>query len=143
LVITSENSLAWGRGNDALTESCRSLAEEDGLHDETASMVIIEALWERLRQTHGFTTSIVKRHSALSGQRPKLLPGRPNGVSGRMLKPYRLGTIGGQRGQNRQIRRQSNLWDLDQVVIALGTVTTALISRLRGRPRNVMTVADR
>ena len=42
-----------GRGNDELMQSCRSLAEEDDLHEETASMVIIEALWERLRQTHG------------------------------------------------------------------------------------------
>ena len=42
-----------GRGNDALMDSCRSLSGEDGLHDETASAIIIEALWERLKQTHG------------------------------------------------------------------------------------------
>ena len=43
-----------GRGKDELMDSCRSLAEEDDLHEETASIVIIEVLWERLRQTHGF-----------------------------------------------------------------------------------------
>ena len=42
-----------GRGNEDLMQSCCSLAEEDDLHEETASMVIIEALWNRLRQTHG------------------------------------------------------------------------------------------
>ena len=42
-----------GRGNEELMESCCSLAEEDDIHAETASMVIIEALWERLRETHG------------------------------------------------------------------------------------------
>ena len=42
-----------GRGNDDLMDSCRSLGEEDDLHEETASMVVIEALWQKLRQTHG------------------------------------------------------------------------------------------
>lgn len=42
-----------GRGNEELMESCRSVSGEDALHEESASMVIIEALWERLRQTHG------------------------------------------------------------------------------------------
>jgi hypothetical protein len=41
-----------GRGNEELMDSCRSLSGEDDLHEESASMVIIEALWERLRQTH-------------------------------------------------------------------------------------------
>jgi hypothetical protein len=41
-----------GRGNEKLMDSCRSLAGEDDLHEETASMVIIEVLWERLRGTH-------------------------------------------------------------------------------------------
>ena len=42
-----------GRGNDGLMQSCLSISEEDDLHEETASMVVIEALWQRLRQTHG------------------------------------------------------------------------------------------
>jgi hypothetical protein len=42
-----------GRENEKLMQSCRSLAGEDDLHEETASMVIIEVLWERLRETHG------------------------------------------------------------------------------------------
>ena len=42
-----------GRGNDELMNSCRSLAEEEDLHEETASMVIIEALWKKLKKTHG------------------------------------------------------------------------------------------
>jgi hypothetical protein len=41
-----------GRGNEELMESCRSLSGEDGLHEETTSAIIINALWERLRQTH-------------------------------------------------------------------------------------------
>ena len=40
-------------GNEELMEACRSLSGEDDLHEETASMMIIEALWERLRRTHG------------------------------------------------------------------------------------------
>ena len=39
-------------GNEELMASCRSLAGEDDLHDETASMLIIEALWQKLRQTY-------------------------------------------------------------------------------------------
>jgi len=42
-----------GRGNEELMDSCRSISGEDILYKGTASMVIIEALWERLRQTHG------------------------------------------------------------------------------------------
>ena len=42
-----------GRGNEELMESCCSLSGENELHEETASMVIIDALWETLRQTHG------------------------------------------------------------------------------------------
>jgi hypothetical protein len=41
-----------GRGNEELMESCRSLSGENGLHEETTSAIIINALWERLRQTH-------------------------------------------------------------------------------------------
>jgi len=41
-----------GRGNEKLMESCCSISGEDDLHEETASMVIIEALWQKLRQTH-------------------------------------------------------------------------------------------
>ena len=41
-----------GRGNEELMESCCSLAGEDDIHEETASMVIIEVLSERLRETH-------------------------------------------------------------------------------------------
>lgn len=39
-------------GNEELMESCCSLAGEDDIHEETASMVIIEVLWQKLRQTH-------------------------------------------------------------------------------------------
>ena len=39
-------------GNEELMESCCSLSREDDIHEETASMVIIEALWQKLRQTH-------------------------------------------------------------------------------------------
>lgn len=42
----------WG-GNEELMESCCALWGEDSLHEETASLVIIEALWEELRRTHG------------------------------------------------------------------------------------------
>ncbi len=38
--------------NEELMESCRSLAGKTDIHEETAFMVIIEALWDKLRQTH-------------------------------------------------------------------------------------------
>jgi len=48
-----------GRGNEELMESCCSLAGEDDIHEETASMVIIEVLWERLRETHAWSDEVV------------------------------------------------------------------------------------
>ena len=42
-----------GGGNDELMQSCLSISGENDLHEETASAIIIEALWERLKQTHG------------------------------------------------------------------------------------------
>jgi len=41
-----------GRGNEELMASCHSLAGEDDIHEKTASAIIINVLWERLRQTH-------------------------------------------------------------------------------------------
>jgi len=38
-------------GNEELMASCRSLAGEDDIHEETASAIIINVLWKRLRQT--------------------------------------------------------------------------------------------
>jgi len=39
-------------GNEELMQSCRSISGENDIHEETASAIIINALWERLRQTH-------------------------------------------------------------------------------------------
>jgi uncharacterized protein YfeS len=39
-------------GNEALMESCRSVSEKEDLHVDDASMVIIKALWERVRQSN-------------------------------------------------------------------------------------------
>lgn len=39
-------------GNDELLESCRSYSGDDQLDPDAASAVIIEALWQRLCQTH-------------------------------------------------------------------------------------------
>ncbi len=45
-----ENFGLW-RGNDELMESCRMFNDYDYLHIDSASMVIMEALWARLKQT--------------------------------------------------------------------------------------------
>ncbi len=47
-VIRNEFGL-WA-GNEELLESCRSVAGKTDLHIDSASSVIIEALWERLQQ---------------------------------------------------------------------------------------------
>lgn len=41
-----------GRGNEELMQSCLLTSGGDHLHEESASMVIIEALWRKLRETH-------------------------------------------------------------------------------------------
>ena len=46
-----ENFGLW-RGNDQLMESCRMFNDHDYLHIDSASMVIMEALWARLKQTY-------------------------------------------------------------------------------------------
>ena len=47
-----DNFGLW-RGNDQLMESCRMLNDHDYLHIDSASMTIIGALWEKLKNTHG------------------------------------------------------------------------------------------
>jgi len=42
-----------GRGNADLLVSCRRVAREKDLHPDDAPAVIIKAMWDRLRQTHG------------------------------------------------------------------------------------------
>jgi hypothetical protein len=39
-------------GNDDLMSSCCAIAKRDKIHEDTASTIIIEELWERLRETH-------------------------------------------------------------------------------------------
>ena len=46
-----ENFGLW-RGNDQLMESCRMLNGQDYLHIDSASMVILESMWAKLKQTH-------------------------------------------------------------------------------------------
>ncbi|MDZ7696376.1 MAG: putative molybdenum carrier protein [Deltaproteobacteria bacterium] len=49
--IRDHFGLGWG--NEELMASCRAASETETLNEENASMVIIEALWEELRHTHG------------------------------------------------------------------------------------------
>ncbi len=46
-VIRNEMGL-WS-GNESLMKSCRQYAGNDSLHEDDASSVIIDAMWERLR----------------------------------------------------------------------------------------------
>jgi len=46
------NEFGLWSGNDDLMASCCAIAKTDKVHEETASTIIIEALWERLRETH-------------------------------------------------------------------------------------------
>ena len=46
-----ENFGLW-RGNDQLMESCRMFNDHDYLHIDSASMVIMEALWAQLKETY-------------------------------------------------------------------------------------------
>ena len=39
-------------GNEDLMASCCKIAEMDKIHEDTASSIIIERLWERLKKTH-------------------------------------------------------------------------------------------
>jgi hypothetical protein len=41
----------WGE-NKHLMDVCRSVSDEKDIHPDTASSIIIMALWERLRKTH-------------------------------------------------------------------------------------------
>jgi hypothetical protein len=40
-------------GNADLMASCRKVSDEADLHEDGASVLIIEELWKRLRETHG------------------------------------------------------------------------------------------
>ena len=46
------NEFGLWSGNDDLMSSCCTIAKTDKIHEDTASTIIIEALWERLRETH-------------------------------------------------------------------------------------------
>ena len=46
------NNFGLLSGNWGLMRSCRSEAKTSMQHDEDAVSIIIEALWEKLRQTH-------------------------------------------------------------------------------------------
>ena len=46
------NEFGLWSGNDDLMLSCCKIAKTDKIHEDTASTIIIEALWERLRETH-------------------------------------------------------------------------------------------
>lgn len=43
------NELGLWSGNEALLESCRQYSGKSDLHEDNASSVIIQALWERLQ----------------------------------------------------------------------------------------------
>jgi hypothetical protein len=46
------NEFGLWSGNDDLLKDCRKIADEPSLHPDSASSVIIEELWKRLRKTH-------------------------------------------------------------------------------------------
>ena len=46
------NEFGLWSGNDGLLASCCSIAKIDKIHEDTASAIIIEELWKRLRETH-------------------------------------------------------------------------------------------
>jgi hypothetical protein len=46
------NEFGLWSGNDDLMSSCCAIAKTDKIHEDTASTIIIEELWERLRGTH-------------------------------------------------------------------------------------------
>ena len=46
------NSFGLWTGNDALLESCRLVSGNQDLHVDDASMVIVKALWERVKKSN-------------------------------------------------------------------------------------------
>lgn len=46
-----DNFRLW-TGNDALMDSCKKLSLNDELHPDSASQIIIDALWKKLQDTH-------------------------------------------------------------------------------------------
>jgi len=46
------NNFGLWSGNSELIESCLSFTEEDRLHEDDATALIIMELWKRLRETH-------------------------------------------------------------------------------------------
>ena len=46
------NEFGFGAGNEDLMASCRKIAKAERLHEDTASAIIIEELWKRLKDTH-------------------------------------------------------------------------------------------
>ena len=46
------NEFGLWSGNEDLMSSCCTIAKTDKIHEDTASKIIIETLWERLRVTH-------------------------------------------------------------------------------------------
>ena len=44
------NEYGLWSGNDALLESCRKFAGDENLHVDDASMIIIRALWEKVKK---------------------------------------------------------------------------------------------
>ena len=46
------NEFGLWSGNKDLMSSCGTIAKMDKIHQDTASTIIIEKLWERLRETH-------------------------------------------------------------------------------------------
>ena len=46
------NDFGLWSDNQALLDSCRKLSGERDLHPDDATVVIVKALWRRLRETH-------------------------------------------------------------------------------------------
>ena len=48
----TRNEFGLRSGNKDLMASCCTIVKMDKIHEDTASTIIIEALWEKLRESH-------------------------------------------------------------------------------------------
>ena len=52
LHVYFKNAFGLWSGNTELLASCRSISKEDVYSEDDATLVIIEALWKKLKETH-------------------------------------------------------------------------------------------
>ncbi len=62
------NRLGLWSGNDALMKCCRVLSGNENLHEDDASMMILEALREKLKQTSSLGLSVTETGTLVKGK---------------------------------------------------------------------------